>query len=303
MKGTAIAIGTFDGVHRGHQLILAETRGLAAANGLESVAYTFESPPRLFRESGGPSLLLPPGVKRRLLASWVDRVVAASFPAVRDLEPDAFVDRVLIGELACRLVVVGSSFRFGRERRGDSAGLAAYGTERGVHVHVTPPLEIAGAPVSSTRIRAHLQAGEIERAAELLGRPPMLLGTVQPGDRIGRTLGFPTANLSVDTHVMLPAAGIYFAHALGAVVPSHALVYIGTRPTLSGVEPRCEVHLLTAPDRELYGLSLEIHLLRRIREDRRFPSLDALRAQMQNDLAHARGLEASFPIPIPPAAG
>ncbi len=303
MKGTAVAIGTFDGVHRGHQIILAETRRLADADGLKSVAYTFESPPRSFVGSAAPSLLLPPDVKRRLLTSWVDRVVAASFPSVRDLEPAAFVDRVLIEELACRLVVVGSSFHFGRERRGDSAWLATYGTQRGVRIHVMPPLEISGAPVSSTRIRAHLRAGEIEHAAELLGRPPMLLGTVRPGDRIGRTLGFPTANLSVDTHVMLPATGIYFAHALGAVVPSHALVYVGTRPTLSGVEPRCEVHLLTAPDRELYGLSLEIHLLRRIREDRKFPDLDTLRAQMQSDVALAHDLEAAFPIPIPPAAG
>jgi riboflavin kinase/FMN adenylyltransferase len=303
VEGTAVAIGTFDGVHRGHQLILAETGRLADADGLESVAYTFESPPRSFGESGAPSLLLPPDIKRGLLAAWVDRVVAASFPSVRDLEPAAFVDRVLIGELACRLVVVGASFRFGRERRGDSAGLASCGAERGVRVRVLPPLEVAGAPVSSTRIRALLRAGEVERAAELLGRPPMLLGTVQPGDRIGRTLGFPTANLSMDTRVVLPAAGIYFAHALGAVPPSHALVYVGTRPTVSGAESRCEVHLLTPPDRELYGLSLEIHLLRRIREDRRFPSLDALRAQMQDDLAQARSLEASFPIPAPPAAG
>lgn len=303
MKGTAVAIGTFDGVHRGHQLILAETRRLADADGLESVAYTFESPPRSFGESGAPSLLLPPGVKRSLLATWVDRVVAASFPSVRDLESAAFVDRVLIGELACRLVVVGGSFRFGRERRGDSAWLATYGAERGIRVRVYPPVEIAGSPVSSTRIRAHLRTGDVEHAAELLGRPPMLLGTVQPGDRIGRTLGFPTANLSIDTRVLLPSAGIYFAHALGPVPPSHALVYIGTRPTVSGVEPRCEVHLLTPPDRELYGLSLEIHVLRRIREDRRFPSLDALRAQMQDDLAHARRLQAAFPIPVPPAGG
>ncbi|MEN6368491.1 MAG: riboflavin biosynthesis protein RibF [Thermotogota bacterium] len=303
MRGTAIAIGTFDGVHRGHQLILAETRRIADADGLTSVAYTFESPPRSFDEAGAPLLLLPPGVKHRLLASWVERVVAASFLSVRHLEPAAFVDRVLIGELACRLVVVGASFRFGRERRGDSAGLAAYGTERDLRVHVIPPLEIAGAPVSSTRIRAHLQAGEIERAAELLGRPPILLGTVRPGDRIGRTLGFPTANLYVDPRVMLPSAGIYFAHAFGAVPPSHALVYVGTRPTMSGVEPRCEVYLLTPPDRGLYGLSLEVHLLRRIREDRRFPDLDALRAQMQDDLTLARALEATFPIPVPPAAG
>ncbi|MDD5263681.1 MAG: riboflavin biosynthesis protein RibF [Candidatus Bipolaricaulis sp.] len=303
MEGTAVAIGTFDGVHRGHQAILAETRRLANADGFESVAYTFESPPRSFGETGVPSLLLPPDVKRNLLATWVDRVVSASFLSVRDLEPAAFVDRVLIGQLLCRLVVVGTSFRFGRERRGDSAWFASHGPERGLRVRVLPPTDVAGAPVSSTRIRALLRSGEVERAAELLGRPPMLLGPVQPGDRIGRTLGFPTANLSMDTRVLLPAAGIYFAHALGAVRPSHALVYIGNRPTVSGAEPRCEVHLLTPPDRELYGLSLEIHLLRRIREDRAFPSLDALRAQMQDDLAQARSLAASFPVPVPPAAG
>ncbi|MGD9675948.1 MAG: riboflavin biosynthesis protein RibF [Candidatus Bipolaricaulia bacterium] len=303
MKQTAVAIGTFDGVHRGHQRILAETRNLAAAGGLESVAYTFDGPPRSFDGPKPVSLLLPPEVKRALLQSWVDRVECASFPAVRDLEPTAFVDQVLVGELASRLVVVGASFRFGRDRSGDAAWLAAFAAPRGVDVRVLPPLEVAGAPVSSTRIRQLLRAGDVEAAAELLGRPPVLLGVVESGDRIGRTLGFPTANLRTDPRVLVPGAGIYLAHAFRAGAASYALVYVGTRPTLSTSELRCEVHLLTPPEDDLRGAEFEVHLLRRLRDDRRFANLQALKLQMQDDLDQARALAAFFPLPTRPPAG
>ena len=303
MRQTAVAIGTFDGVHRGHQRILAETKRLATANGLQSVAYTFDGPPRSFGGGNEGLLLLPPETKQELLLSWVDRVESASFPTVRNLEPAAFVDHVLVRELASRRVVVGASFRFGRDRRGDSNSLLGLAASRGMSVHVLPELEIHGTPVSSTRIRDRLRSGDVESAAELLGRPPMILGVVGLGDRIGRTLGFPTANLKTDPRVLIPAPGIYFAHALRAVAPSHALVYIGTRPTLPAGELRCEVHLLTPPDRELYGQSLEVQLLHRIREDRRFPTLDALRDQIADDVDRARALAAGFPIPKGPATG
>ena len=303
MRQTAVAIGTFDGVHRGHQLILAETKRLATANGFESVAYTFDSPPRSFGGDDEALLLLPPETKQDLLLSWVDRVESASFPTVRDLEPAAFVDHVLVQGLASQRIVVGASFRFGRDRRGDSNWLLEFAASRGMSVHVLPELEIHGTPVSSTRIRDCLRSGDVETAAELLGRPPMILGVVGPGDRIGRTLGFPTANLKTDPRVLIPAPGIYFAHALRAVTASHALVYVGTRPTLTAGKLRCEVHLLTPPDRELYGQNLEVRLLHRIREDRRFPTLDALRDQIANDVDRARALAAAFPVPEGPAAG
>ncbi|MDD5646970.1 MAG: riboflavin biosynthesis protein RibF [Candidatus Bipolaricaulis sp.] len=303
MKQTAVAIGTFDGVHRGHQRILAETRNLAAARGLESVAYTFDGPPRSFAGPEPVSLLLPPDAKRALLESWVDRVECASFPSVRDLEPAAFVDQVLVEHLASRLVVVGASFRFGRDRSGDATWLGTFAAGRGVDVRVLPPLYVAGAPVSSTRIREFLRAGDVEAAAELLGRPPVLLGVVEAGDRIGRTLGFPTANLRMDPRVLVPGAGIYLAHAFRAGAASHALVYVGTRPTLLASVLRCEVHLLTPPEGDLHGTALEVRLLRRLRDDRRFPDLDALRHQMAEDLDQARMLAVSFPLPPRPPAG
>ena len=303
MKGTAVAIGTFDGVHRGHQAILVEAARLAEEHHLESVAYAFDDPPRSLVAETAPSLLLPPDAKRRLLASWVDRVEAASFQAVRHLEPADFVDRILLGALACRWVVVGTTFRFGRGRRGHPAWLTEYGAARQVSVCVLPPTEIGGAPVSSTRIRAALRAGHVEEAAELLGRPPLLFGIVESGDRIGRTLGFPTANLAVDPRIVLPAAGVYLAHAFGDVAPCHALVYVGTRPTLSGTALRCEAHLLEPPARELYGSSLEVSLLRKIRGDRKFADLAALRAQMTDDRDAARRLADAFPVPASPPAG
>ena len=295
MTRDVVTIGTFDGVHRGHQSVLTVARATAAAHGGKCIAYTFDVPPRAITGEDEPRLLLPPSTKRLLLKRWVDRVFEAPFHELRELEPRAFVTEVLVGELAAGAVVVGESFRFGRGRTGDVSVLAKLACDAGLELTVVPALTIGEEPVSSTRIRRLLQTGDIARAASLLGRPPLLLGAVVPGDGIGRTLGFPTANLSLDPRILLPRHGIYLSRTFGAGIRSQALTYVGSRPTMSESPVRCEVHLLEDPRRDLRGETIEVHLHALLRTDRAFATLDDLRRQMSLDLEAARLAANAFP--------
>ncbi len=281
-----VAIGTFDGVHLGHQRVLAAARE-QAGEGSESVAYTFDMPPRAWAHGDTPCLLLPPSVKRRLLLGWADRVVEASFPALRDLTPSDFVHRILVDELEARAVVVGESFRFGRERSGDAGTLASLCAGSGIDCYAMPALHAVGGPVSSSRIRLALAAGDVDEARALLGRPPLLRGGVVAGDAIGRTLGFPTANLRLDPRVLLPRHGVYISRAYAGRSLGLALTYCGRRPTLGGDEVRCEVHLLVPPSRDLRGTEVEVHLYSLLRPDRPFATLAELRRQMEEDRRRA----------------
>jgi len=298
-RKTAVAVGTFDGVHRGHQAILSALSRVAGEEELERVAYAFHFPPRFVLSHVTTGLILPEPRKLELLRRGVDRVQAVDFADVAALPARRFVVEQLVEALGARAIVVGEGFRFGHGRRGDGAFLRRMAEALGLRIEIVPPLEIDGAPVSSTRIRRLITAGRVDQAARLLGRPPMLTGPVVPGDRLGRRLGYPTANLAVDRAILLPATGVYAAHAGRGEHRADALVYVGFRPTLatnpSSERPRCEVHLLSAPQEELYRTVLEAHLVKRLRPDRAFPSLDALRRQMDKDAAAARRLLADSP--------
>lgn len=295
MAGSVVTIGTFDGVHRGHQRVLAAARHEARRRSAMCLAYAFDVPPRAIAGGDAVRLLLPPETKRRLLARRVDGVVEASFGDVRGLAPDAFVRDVLRRELNAEAVVVGESFRFGAARSGDVAALASLAAAEGIALAVVPPLVAGGEPVSSTRIRSLLEEGDVERAARLLGRPPLLRGDVVAGDGIGRTLDFPTANLSLDPRVLIPKHGVYVSRAYLPGIRSLALTYIGRRPTVKHSPLRCEVHLLDAPGRDLRTDIAEVHLYRFLRGDLPFASLAALRDQMCADLEAARRVATRFP--------
>ncbi len=295
MRQNVIAIGTFDGVHRGHQRVLEAARAAAAACGGQTVAYTFDVPPRVAAGLEQARLLLGPDAKRVLLARWVDRVVEAPFAALRGLSPEAFVREVLAGQLAARAVVVGETFRFGAGRSGDANQLAVLARAAQIDARRVAPVLADGAPISSTRIRALVAAGAMEAAAALLGRPPLVRGEVVAGDGLGRTLGFPTANLAVDPRVLLPGHGVYVGRAFAAGLRSLALVYVGRRPTVHGATERCEAHFLDDPGRALVGERVEVHVYRMLRPDRRFPNLDALRRQMERDREAGERAERDFP--------
>jgi len=287
--GTVVCIGTFDGVHVGHQAILSRVREVAGARGLASIAYAFDAPPR-WTQAGEPdrTLLLPRATKRALLQAYVDRVIPVALADVRHIEPAAFAEAILVEQLQARVVVVGEGFRFGRDRGGTVEDLERHGSRLGFETVAVARVEADGALVSSTRIRSLVVDGRVREAAPLLGRPPLLVGIVEAGDRLGRSLGYPTANLEIDPHELLPGAGIYVIHAFCKGSRHEGLLYIGDRPTIGGGSLRCEVHLLTPGPIDLYGVDMEVHLLKRLREDRAFDSLDALRAQIERDIVAAR---------------
>ena len=290
-----VTIGTFDGVHLGHRRVLSEVTRQAEESGADAVAYAFRRPPR--REllgAPGRFLLLPEATKVRLLQQTVDRVVRARFADVRKLSPPRFAKDLLVDRLGAVAVVVGPSFRFGARRAGDLDTLRRLGTRHGFTVTVVPPVTIGGESVNSTRIRALVEAGEIAGATALLGRPPLLVGEVTHGDRVGRTLGYPTANLAIGKAILLPGDGVYAAYAFVAddPTPRPALLYLGTRPTIAALapEPRCEVHLLSASDEDLYERRIEVQLIERLRTDRAFPSFGALRRQIARDAVEGEAI-------------
>ena len=290
-RGTVVSIGTFDGIHLGHQAILRELRHQAEAHSLSSLVYAFTVPPRWApRGDEERYLLLPTTLKLDLLGKSADLVHPAAFESVQFMEPEDFIETVLIKQLHARVIVEGDSFRFGRNRSGDLETLRTLGDQKGLDVVCVPPVMVGDEASSSTRIREAIRSGDFQTARACLGRSPVLRGPVVHGDQLGRKLGFPTANLDIDPHVLLPRPGIFLVHALGETLRANGLLYIGSRPTLGHGEQRCEVHLLDFADRPLYGEVLEIHLLKRIRNDLAFPSLDTLRTQIEADITTARKL-------------
>jgi riboflavin kinase/FMN adenylyltransferase len=267
----AIAIGTFDGVHRGHRAVVDAAR----ASGLRSTVVTFHPHPRTV--FGYEVHLLTPVERRLELLQEMgpDDVLVVTFtPELSQLTPEEFVDRVL-RPIGTQVVVAGEDFRFGRGRAGDLELLGRLGFE-------TRPVPMVEG-VSSSAIREALQAGDIPTAARLLGRPPELQGPVVYGDRRGGTLGFPTANLAVAPDILVPAYGIYAGETLG----HRAAVSIGVNPHYGGVERRIEAFLLDF-EGDLYGTWVRLTLWRHLRDERAFKSEDELVAQIARDVDAAR---------------
>lgn len=289
--GRVVSIGTFDGVHLGHQAILRELCRQAEAHALPSLVYAFSVPPRWeLRGDSERYLLLPTVSKLALLGQSADQVQPATFESVRSMSPAEFIESVLIEQLQAHVIVEGESFRFGRNRAGDLETLRRLGRPKGLDVVCVPPVIVRDEAVSSTRIRNAVREGDFGTARACLGRAPTVRGAVIQGDRLGSKLGFPTANLAIDPHILLPQPGIFLVHALGKSWAANGLLYIGSRPTLGQGDQRCEVHLLDFDNRPLYGELIEIHLLTLIRNDQTFTSLAALQSQIAVDVQSARAL-------------
>ena len=289
-----IALGVFDGVHRGHRHLLDATARAARERAASAVALVFEPhPEEVVRPGTSVARLLPPDVTReRLGVAGADRVVVVPFDdGLRALEPDAFLEALAPG-IELRGVAMTPDSAFGHRRAGTIERVAEIGTEAGFDLVRVEPLIVDGAPVSSSRIRQVLSFGEVGEAASLLNAPPLLRGTVVEGDHRGRELGFPTANLAFDYAPALPALGIYLGHVAvpeRSVGPGHpALVSVGVRPTFhDDGRVLVEVFLLDW-DGDLYDTVLTVELDARLREERRFGSVDDLVAQMRSDEADAR---------------
>ncbi len=289
---SVVTIGNFDGVHRGHQVLLRRTVDGATARGLRSVAVTFDPHPvALLRPELAPPLLQTLDERcRQLRAAGADLVLVLPFTReLAALTPAAFVERVLAGPLQARRVVVGTNFRFGNRAAGDVVTLVQEGEEHGFEVEAVTLLELGGVPISSSAVREHLQAGDVGWARLALGRAPRIAGTVVRGDARGRAIGFPTANLDVPDGLVLPADGVYAGHVELAGVRHPAVVNVGVRPTFDGQRRTVEAHLLDL-DLDLYGRQLALDLEHRIRGERRFDGVEALVAQITADAARSREL-------------
>jgi len=291
---TLCAIGNFDGVHRGHVDVLSHAAREALGSGLRPIALTFDPPPSAVLGRTPPAILTPLERKIELIehaAAGMKVVVKTFDEALAAASPREFAERVLVGELAVRRVVVGQDFRFGQGRAGDLTTLIELGRELGFSAHPAEIVGDAGGPWSSTRARKAIARGDLPETAHVLGRPHAVTGTVVHGDHRGRTLGFPTANLG-GVRELLPPFGVY-AVLVDRLGSAHASLHrgvanIGVRPTM-GAGPAVEVHLFDLEE-DLYGAELRAHLVAFVRGEQKFPSLDALKAQISRDAERAREL-------------
>ena len=294
-QGSVVTVGEYDGVHRGHRTIVSEMHRLAAERGCATAVVTFDRhPATIVRPESAPLLLCDLDHKLELLAeTGVDYTLVVEFtPEQAEVPAEVFARQVLVDCLQARAVVVGADFHFGKGRRGNVETLGVVGEEFGYEVLGLPlvkHLTGEGEVISSTSIRAALSDGDVEKAHRLLGRPFEVRGVVTPGDRRGRTIGFPTANIPTTSDLQVPADGVYAAWYIredGKEYP--AAVNIGKRPTFydDADKSLIEAHLIGFRG-DLYGESAKVRFVRRLRGERKFEGIDPLKEQLAKDVADA----------------
>jgi riboflavin kinase / FMN adenylyltransferase len=287
---SVITIGVFDGVHRGHQQTIRYAVERAETLGVQSVVVTFDPhPSEVVRPGSHPAVLTEPARKAELIADLgVDVLCVVPFtPQFSQMSPADFVHTVLVEHMHAALVVVGENFRFGHRAAGDVELLTKLGRTFGFGVESAPLVAEGDVVFSSTYIRACIDAGDVASAAAALGRPHRLEGVVIRGDRRGRELGFPTANLMCGRYAAIPADGVYAAWLLVRGKTYPAAVSVGTNPTFAGRERRVEAYLLDF-DGDLYGERVALDFVARLREMRRYDGPEPLVAQIEIDVADAR---------------
>lgn len=291
MRGVVVALGNFDGVHLGHQVVLRRAVEEGRSLGQKVVAATFHPHPQaVVRPGKEPKLLTSLDLRREALMEYgADEVRVIRFDKeLSRKSPREFVEDVLVGELGAKLVVVGENFRFGHRAAGDVEDLGRIlrsfdGRVRAVSLRS----ENGGEEISSTRVRALIATGEVRDAARLLGRPYVVRGEIVEGDRRGRTIGFPTANVMPDPSVVVPARGVYAGHVWAEGERYAACTNVGVAPTFGRHESRIEAHLLDF-EGDLYGKIVDVSFVERIRPEKRFSGVDELKAQIGRDLEEAR---------------
>lgn len=288
--GVVATIGTFDGIHRGHQAIMEQVKARSREYGLPSMAMMFEPHPREYfgREQAPARLMRLREKVEALLDEGIDRIFCLQFNRVlRSMTAREFIERVLVDGVGVRCLIVGDDFRFGCDRAGDSAMLEAAGREFGFEVIDTATVEFEGRRISSTWVREELEAGNFQRAEALLGKRFSIKGRVVHGQHLGRQLGVPTANVNLKRH-RAPLNGVYIVEVEldGENLPGVANV--GVRPTVGDlIEPILEVHLLNW-EGDLYGRRITVTFLDKVREEYRFPDVETLRRQIHRDIDTAK---------------
>jgi riboflavin kinase/FMN adenylyltransferase len=290
---STVAIGTFDGVHLGHRAILRTAVEDAHQHRRPALVFTFDRhPAELLRPDRAPAMLTTPPQRNALIAAQgVDGLVIARFTReLAEMSPDEFVQRILKDLLGARSIVEGSNFNFGKDRAGDLDYLRRVQQQFDFTLHPLEPVMVYGAPASSTRVRELLAAGDVAEAEAVLGHPFLLAGSVVSGQRLGRQLGYPTANLALAYRQMTPGDGIYAVRAtLDDGRTFGGACSIGNRPTIEGAGRSIETYLFDF-DEDIYGRSLELRFVQRLRPEAKFDSLDALIVQIDRDVQQAKAI-------------
>ncbi|KKD01667.1 bifunctional riboflavin kinase/FAD synthetase [Photobacterium halotolerans] len=288
--GCVLTIGNFDGVHQGHLAVLRQVLAQARRLGVPSTVMSFEPQPmELFAKDKAPARLTRFRDKYQQLShAGIDRLLCVNFNArFANMAPEDFVRRLLVEQLGVKFLVVGDDFRFGKGRSGDFAMLEAAGREFGFEVVSTQSYCVDSLRVSSTAIREALASDNLVAAEAMLGRPYSITGRVSHGQKLGRTIGFPTANVPLKRRVS-PVSGVYAVEVLGvAEQPLPGVANIGRRPTVNGERQQLEVHLFDYQS-DIYGCQIEVVLHHKLRDEIKFASFDALKAQIERDAQTAR---------------
>lgn len=287
LPNAVVTSGTFDGVHLGHQKILDRLKVVAAKHGGETVVITFWPHPRL--------VLNPTDTKLKLLNTFEERIELIKEQGIQHLlripftkefsniSSTDFIQKILVEKIGTKKLVIGYDHHFGKNREGSFEQLKLNGPRFGFDVEEIPKQEIEHIGVSSTKIRTALDAGDVETAQSLLGRPFSITGPVVQGDKLGRMLGFPTANLDLDSHYkLIPAEGIYAVLVIHEGQQHKGMLYIGQRPTVGGVHQTIEVNIFDF-DKTIYGETLSVQFISNIRQDIKFNDLEALKKQLALD--------------------
>jgi riboflavin kinase / FMN adenylyltransferase len=284
-----VSIGVFDGIHIGHQKLINETTALASTRGARSMVLTFEPMPREYLSPDEPPARLTRFRERfeLIAALGVDEMCCLRFDSVQALTKDAFIDTLLVSALGASAVVVGEDFRFGRKREGTVDDLIEASRLRDFDVRVISPVIWRGKRVSSTAVRQALKNGDFNAVRKMLARDYAISGRVMRGLGLGKDLGFPTANIALKRRTP-PVHGVFAVRVAGLAEQSiNGVASVGTRPTVGGREPLLEVHLFDF-DGDIYGRQISVSFVSRLRDEKRFDDLDAMRVQMEEDAVAAR---------------
>jgi len=289
---TGVGLGNFDGLHIGHMALINTLISECRMNGLASVVYTFKKhPENILRKNLVNPLITSNEQKNRILeAHDIDWLYYQDFDEnFSRLSPEEFVKNILVNGLRMKLAVVGFNYRFGYMGKGDTELLRRLGDKYGFRLIVIPPVKVNSEIVSSTLIREYIRKGKMERVFHLLGRHFSLKGTVVDGRRIGRTLGFPTANIIADPEMMVPANGVYITKTFSRGRWLNSVTNVGYAPTVRGRDGRfsIETHILDW-DEDLYGSEIEVSFFAKLRGEKRFESVESLKKQVMKDIENAR---------------
>ena len=287
--GCVLTIGNFDGVHLGHQVVLRQLKAKALELGLPACVMLFEPQPlELFARDKAPARLTRLRDKYAALkALGLDRLLCVRFgPEFANLDPERFIDEILVQKLKVRYLVVGDDFCFGRDRRGDFALLQQAGLRHGFEVVSTSSFCVAEQRVSSTLLREALRGDRLAEVHAMLGEPYTVSGRVAHGDKLGRTIGFPTANVHLKRRVA-PVSGVYAVEVVFSGHTHYGVANVGTRPTVNGHRPQLEVHIFDFSG-DLYGKHIRVRLCHKLRDEKKFDSFAALHGQILKDAAAAR---------------